>query len=462
MIRRAAVIGSPVAHSRSPTIFGVLAAQLGRADLEYTAREVQPGALAAFLDEVRHDPTYVGLNVTLPHKEACLAHLDALSEEARDIGAVNVIERAEVGLRGLNTDVRGIERTLDGHAVEGRDALILGAGGAARAVAWVLRDRGARTVFVWSRRAEAAAALAERFGTGSTQFVATTTWDALPPLALIAQTTPAGMKGVLAEPALFAPLATAALTSDALAFDLVYTPPHTPFLAAARARGMRAVGGLPMLVDQALATWAAWFGPIEPEAHEDARSEARVDARSEARADARAALLDRLAPPIFLTGFMGAGKSTVGALLARRLGTRHVDVDRAIEARVGLTIAAIFAQRGEPAFRRLEREVIAELTDGRAVIALGGGALLDPETRARVARAGTLVYLAATPATLEARLGEAADRPLLAGLDGAGRRAKIAAMLADREPLYRTAAVVVDTDDRTPDAVVAALLEVLR
>lgn len=442
MIRRAAVIGAPISHSRSPTIFRFLAERAGRPELEYTAREVRPEGLATFLDEVRRDPTFVGLNVTIPHKEAALAHLDTLSDEARAIGAINVIERTDAGLRGLNTDVRGIERTLDGHELRGRDALILGAGGAARAVAWVLRARGARTVSVWSRRPEAAQALATQFDSPSTTFVAVPNWSDLPPLALVVQTTPAGMKGVPAEPELFAPLGWLALTPDALAFDLIYTPPITPFLRAASVRGMRTVGGLPMFVDQALATWATWFEPTSPEV--------------------RAALLELLGPPIFLTGFMGAGKTTIGARLAEALHTRHVDVDRAIEARAGLTVSEIFARHGEPDFRRREREEIAQLAGTRAVISLGGGALLDPEVRALVERSGLLVYLAATPETIEARLGDAADRPLLAGLDAAGRRAKIAAMLAVREPIYRSAALTVDTDGRTPDQITAALVEALR
>lgn len=442
MIRRAAVIGTPIAHSRSPAIFRFVAERVGRHALEYSARAVQPEALTAFLEEVRQDATFVGFNVTLPHKEVVLAHLDTLSEEARVIGAVNVVQRTAAGLHGLNTDVVGIERTLEGHDLRGRDALILGAGGAARAVAWVLRERGARTVFVWSRRASAARALAASFETSRTTFVATLAWSDLPPLALVVQATPAGMKGVVTDPELFTPLRGLALAPGALAFDLVYTPPNTPFLRAARARGMRAVGGLPMLVDQALATWARWFEPAEPEV--------------------RGALLERLGPPVFLTGFMGAGKSTIGARLAAALGTQHIDLDRAIEAGAGLTIPEIFERSGEADFRRREREALAQLAETRAVISLGGGALLDPESRALVERAGVQVYLAATAETLEARLGDAVDRPLLAGLDTGGRRAKIAAMLALREPDYRSADFTVDTDGLTPALITDRAVELLR
>jgi shikimate kinase len=157
---------------------------------------------------------------------------------------------------------------------------------------------------------------------------------------------------------------------------------------------------------------------------------------------------------IWLVGLMGAGKSSVGPPLARRLGRRFVDTDAEIEREQGEPVAAIFARAGEPAFRTLEREMVTRWLGEPAVVALGGGAIAEPGLRAAVASAGTVVWLRAQPETLLARIGEAAARPLLAGLPEAGRLARLRELLEAREPAYASAALVVDTDGREVDEVV--------
>jgi shikimate kinase/3-dehydroquinate synthase len=162
---------------------------------------------------------------------------------------------------------------------------------------------------------------------------------------------------------------------------------------------------------------------------------------------------------IFLIGFMGAGKTTVGRRLAERLGLPFRDADRALEERAGASIAAIFETEGEPAFRALERTVVAELTRGpTGVIALGGGALEDPATLESL-RAATTVHLDVGYAEAMARLGDGLGRPMLAGGDPK-------ALFVRRRALYRRAAALsVPTDGRTPDAIaesIAAELQVSR
>jgi len=165
---------------------------------------------------------------------------------------------------------------------------------------------------------------------------------------------------------------------------------------------------------------------------------------------------------IWLVGMMGAGKSAVGARLAERLARPFVDTDAEIARRAGATIAELFATRGEPAFRDLERDAIERVAKGAdAVVALGGGAIAQPDAARRLAARGTIVYLRARPETLAARVGEAADRPLLAGLDAAGRVERIAALLAERSPHYESARVTVDTDALDPDGVAARIEEAL-
>jgi shikimate kinase len=158
---------------------------------------------------------------------------------------------------------------------------------------------------------------------------------------------------------------------------------------------------------------------------------------------------------------MGAGKSAVGRALAARLGREFVDTDAEIEKAAGASVGEIFEREGEAGFRARERAAV-EAVAGRAVVAaLGGGAIAQPGAAERLAATGVVVYLRARPETLAARVGDAEARPLLRGLDAGGRAARLAELLAAREPAYATAAVVVDTDGldvaRVADAVVERL-----
>lgn len=160
---------------------------------------------------------------------------------------------------------------------------------------------------------------------------------------------------------------------------------------------------------------------------------------------------------LWLVGMMGAGKSSVGAALARRLGRRFVDADAEIERAAGRRIAEIFAGEGEAGFRAREREAIERLGGAEAVVALGGGAFAQPGVPERLLASGEVVYLRARPETLLERLGEAADRPLLAGLAREERRARLAALLAERAPAYARATLAVDTDGLSVDEVAVAV-----
>lgn len=172
-------------------------------------------------------------------------------------------------------------------------------------------------------------------------------------------------------------------------------------------------------------------------------------------------------PPtrLFLTGYRGTGKSTVARLLAAELGWESVDSDDVIEQQAGKTIAAMFDENGEPAFRDLEQQVIAELADNeQMVIALGGGAILCEATRQRLKQSGPVVWLTASPAILAKRL--AADpttgdrRPNLTIGEGktSSQLAEIEQVLALRTPIYQACAdVVVETEKRSPQEIVAEI-----
>jgi shikimate kinase len=163
---------------------------------------------------------------------------------------------------------------------------------------------------------------------------------------------------------------------------------------------------------------------------------------------------------LVLVGMMGSGKTTVGKLVADRLGAVFADSDEEIETSTGLSVERLFAEAGEPAFRRHEIEVLAHLLDpgGPGVVAAGGGAVLDEVNRSRMRREATVAWLRTTVGTLTDRVGTGEGRPLLAGSD-AGRLAEIAESRAD---LYSSVAdFVVDTDDRTPEAVAYAVVAAL-
>lgn len=154
---------------------------------------------------------------------------------------------------------------------------------------------------------------------------------------------------------------------------------------------------------------------------------------------------------------MGSGKSTLGPLLARALKLRYVDTDQVVEQETGKTIAETFREEGEAAFRAREKAIVLRLAAGHGqVVSLGGGALLDPETRATLLKSGLLIYLKTSPAVLAQRL-RGTDRPLLRVDGSEDLTARIHSLLSEREVIYRTAPVTIDTDQHTPPEIVKRL-----
>jgi shikimate dehydrogenase len=238
-------------------IHGYWLQELGIAG-EYDRQDVRPEDLESFL---RSMPGlgYRGGNVTVPHKEAAFRLVDVATDRARALEAVNTLWFEAGQLHGDNTDVLGFVASLDegapGWDHRSRTALVLGAGGAARAVVAGLSDRGVARILVANRSPERAEALAARVGTGA-QAIA---WEAiaghLPETDLLVQTTSLGMQG---QPPLVLPLD--GLRRDAVVTDIVYAPIETALLAEAKRRGNPTVDGLGMLLHQAAAAFSRWFG----------------------------------------------------------------------------------------------------------------------------------------------------------------------------------------------------------
>jgi shikimate dehydrogenase len=255
--RRAGVCGWPVAHSRSPMIHEYWLRTYG-IEGAYERFAVPPGAFPAFAATIGRDGL-VGANVTVPHKEAAFAACDRLAGDAHGSGAVNTLWREDGALCGDNTDVLGFLANLDAGAPDWRreaeTAVVVGAGGAARAIVHALLSHGVERVAIVNRTAGRAEALAARFGRRTTA----ASWPELPKWLkradLLVNATTLGMVGQGALEIDLAPMKKAAVVTD-----IVYIPLATPLIEAAHRHGLRTVGGLGMLLHQAAPGFERWFG----------------------------------------------------------------------------------------------------------------------------------------------------------------------------------------------------------
>jgi shikimate dehydrogenase len=278
-VRAACVIGWPIEHSRSPLIHNYWLKAYGIAG-EYRREAVRPQDFRAFIDTLT-DRGYIGVNVTVPHKEAALSASRA-DDRAEAVGAANTLW-FDGGLRATNTDVEGFLDNLDACAPgwdrDLKKAVVLGAGGAARAVVYGLLQRGVAAVTVINRNKARAEALRDRFGSR----VNVAEWDARQSeptgAGLLVNTTTLGMHG---QPSL--DLNIGRLPRHAIVADLVYVPKITPLLQAAQAQGLTTADGLGMLLHQAVRGFSLWFGQ-----------------KPEITAELRALLEADLAPPVALS-----------------------------------------------------------------------------------------------------------------------------------------------------------------
>lgn len=255
-MKRLAVLGYPVSHSRSPAMQSAALAELGLAEQwSYEAVEVAPDAFEARVREMMAEG-FVGTNVTVPHKGAALAIADELSETAREIGAANTLVFSGDAVRAENTDADGLLRSLP-HSPAGRRALVLGAGGAARAVVWVLLREGAE-VSVWNRTELRSRHLCEELGGEAVAEPDQTAFE------LIVNTTAVGLGGE--DPFAELPLAADAFSPAQTVVDMVYGEGPTPLLRAAEVAGAGTVDGTEILVQQgalSLEIWTDRPAPLE-------------------------------------------------------------------------------------------------------------------------------------------------------------------------------------------------------
>lgn len=284
--KRAGVIGYPLGHSLSPTIFQAAFDAAG-VDARYEAWETPPDQLEGRINALR-GADFLGANVTIPHKEAVVPLLDRLDEGAERIGAANTIVNDGDQLVGYNTDVPGFVRALRedaGFDPKGKRTAVIGAGGAARAVCLALIEGGASIILLTGRSPrrldKVCADLRGLTGAGIT--LTWTHWGdgtfmtVVPSADLLVNCTPVGARASETEGQ--SPIDAQFLPASGIVFDLVYNPPETPLLKAAKERGAKAVSGLGMLVYQAAESFRLWTGQEAPvERMLEAGREAEVSA----------------------------------------------------------------------------------------------------------------------------------------------------------------------------------------
>lgn len=258
--RLAGVIGWPVTHSLSPALHGYWLAEHG-IDGAYVPLAMPPEEFGWNVVALRR-MGFRGVNVTVPHKEAAFALSETLDEEARIAGAVNLLVFGDT-IEGHNTDIYGLSASLvdalGKDCLKGRNAAVLGAGGAARAAILSLAKMGAREIRIFNRTPQRAAALAQRLAAALKHPVTgggTDTWPAAAAdTTLVVHTTSAGLKGTASLD-----LALDGLPKDAAVCDIVYNPLETELLKRAKAAGFKTVDGLGMLMHQAVPSFAAFYG----------------------------------------------------------------------------------------------------------------------------------------------------------------------------------------------------------
>lgn len=253
---RLAVLGYPVGHSRSPAMHSAALAELGLGEeWSYEAIEIAPDAFEVRVRAMSGE-RFAGANVTVPHKGAALSLADELSETAREIGAANTLVFADAEIRAENTDAEGFLRTLPGSPA-GKRALVLGAGGAARAIVWALLREGAE-VEVWNRTELRSQHLSEELGGETVGAPDQGAYE------LIVNTTAVGLGGE--DPFVELPLSASAFAPSQTVVDMVYGGEPTALLRAADAAGATTVDGIEILVQQgalSLETWTGRPAPLE-------------------------------------------------------------------------------------------------------------------------------------------------------------------------------------------------------
>jgi shikimate dehydrogenase len=418
-----AVIGKPILHSRSPQMHNAAFETLGL-DAHYVriaAESREDGLDMARRMGIR------GMNVTSPFKDI-IGIVDEADPVATKVGAVNTVLFKDGRAIGHNTDAHGISESFiaSGVSIRGKKALVLGAGGAARAAVVAMIDNGAE-VTVANRTDSKAKAVAKEFGAESCSLSANDLEQALSGAQLIAGCLNTGERAIPKE-----------LLRPGIAIMDAYYASESALVKDGRAAGCKMIDGREWLLHQGAKSFELFTGRKPP----------MESMRKAAYAQTPKPGISGIA----LIGMMGSGKDRVSKALAAKNGMRIICTDDEIERRAGMKITEIFESEGEVGFRKREGEAIASLDlSGPSIVNCGGGAAINAQNRKLLKRIATVVLLWADIRTIMARVPKDGTRPLLSGAEP---EKKLQELLAQRMGAYCEASdMVVGTDRRTPDEI---------
>ncbi len=419
---KAGLIGCPLGHSMSPYIHERIMEASGIFG-KYELYEISPEELPKYAPILMKDLT--GFNITIPHKVSILPFLDDVAPMVKEYGAANTV----CGKIGYNTDVDGFLSC--NIPMKDKKVLLLGAGGVARMMAIEALKAGAE-LSIWTRSSEKALALVTECKGKGYEKVSAVESPEEAAYDTVLNGTPCGMWPNVHD---IAPHLSA-LKKDGTFFDTIYNPCPTKSCMQVRANGGTAVSGLKMLLNQAIAAEKIWA----PDAHFDDERLAEI------LPDVRKKLWEKNPIKIVLTGFMGAGKTTIGRKIADDMKIPFLDLDERIEQIAGCPITEIFKKDGEETFRRMEHDVLKAVleTPGAEVISLGGGVLTNPENSRLLKESKALViYLKADADTIWERVKDDTTRPLLQASDKETAYRNMCARLESREASYEEGSDVI-------------------
>lgn len=350
--------------------YGLIAEKLGHSfskdihnklfDYEYELHEVDRDSFDLFMKKRE----FKAINVTIPYKEAVIPYLDKISDTAKKIGAVNTIVNENGVLCGYNTDYSGLKQLIEksGIVIDGKKVLVLGSGGTSKTAYHVAKDMGARFVSRVSRENK------------DDCITYQDAYDKHSDCDVIINTTPVGMYPNIGK----SPVDIDLFTKLTGVIDVVYNPLCTKLVVDAKAKGIKAVGGLYMLVCQAI-------DASEKFVNKKVEFCKKMQIYKE---------IVKSKQNIVLIGMPGAGKSTIGKLLAKEVGKTFVDTDEEIVKLLNKKIPDIFSELGESGFRKIECEVIEKLSClQNAVIATGGGAVLNKRNMDLLKENGRIYFI---------------------------------------------------------------------
>lgn len=402
-------IGKKLTHSFSKEIHALLA------DYEYKLIELKEDEIKSFFQK----KDFEAINVTIPYKETVIPYLYSVSDTAKRIGAVNTIVSKNGKLYGYNTDYYGMKALIKRVNLDpaGKKVLILGTGGTSKTARIVAEDMGASEILTVSRRKSDSFITYEEATKNH--------FDA----RIIINTTPSGMFPDCDSQ----PIDLSSFEALEGVIDAVYNPLCTNLVLSARRKGVKAEGGLYMLVMQAVFAVEKFLGrEIPQETAEDVYNSILASKQN-----------------IVLTGMPGCGKSTVGKLLNLD-GFQFFDTDFEIEKRCGCSIKELIAAKGEKYFRDLESEIIEDVSSGNSrIISTGGGAILREENVKALKRNGKLFFINADIKRLRAT----ADRPL------SDTGEKLKKLYDERFDIYKSTADVTVPDMATPHNTVEYIIK---